>query len=139
MQCLIAAGWFFLMIILKTVSLNRYLYIDLGTNDGSSIDAFLPATSNNKTKNIASDGSLARNKNILFFSPPGIQNKSDPKYNKSNYEIYAVEANPIFTAKLLLQKQRYEDSRISKSYTLYNGTGISTVNGFGHLILDCAG
>ncbi len=53
--------------------------------------------------------------------------------------IYAVEAIPKYTAELLEQKSRYEGSQISKSYTLYNGTGILTVNGFGHIILDCPG
>ena len=95
---------------------RRYLYIDLGTNDGSSIDAFLPTKSSFGT-NIASDGSYAAEKGgISFFMPA--TTKSDPMYNKSNYEIYAVEANPVFTAKLLEQKERYDGSHISKSYTL---------------------
>ena len=60
-------------------------------------------------------------------------------YNKRNYEIYAVEANPHYTKQLLLQQRKYGDEKISKSYTLYNSTGISTKNGEGYLILDCKG
>jgi len=136
---------FFLIVISNSgcLSAHRYLFIDLGTNDGSSIDAFLPAASssdNKKDKNIAHDGSFAAangNNDSFFFTLAA--NKSDPRYNKANYEIYAVEANPNYSARLLKQKKRYEDSLISKSYTLYNGTGISTQNGFGHIILDCPG
>ncbi len=60
-------------------------------------------------------------------------------YDKRNYEIHAIEANPHYTEQLLRQKLKYEDKNVSKSYTLYNGTGISTMNGEGYLILDCHG
>jgi len=115
----------------------RYIYIDLGTNDGKSVDSFLPTT----TKVVSRadiDGSLIANS--AFFSSTRTNDLStDPKYNKGNYEIYAVEANPRFTEILLDQKRNYTKHKVSKSYTLYNATGISTKNGEGELILDCHG
>lgn len=116
---------------------NRYVYIDLGANDGESVDTFLPSTAK-VDKNIAGDGSFAISNSAdnAFFQR---SNNSDPVYDKRHYEIYVIEANPYFTELLMKQKQRYEVEKLSKSYTLYNGTGISTKNGVGHLILDCKG
>jgi len=118
----------------------RYIYIDLGTNDGKSVDAFLPTIT--KTTKLVSqanvDGSLIAN-SAFFSSTREKVFANDPKYIKANYEIYAVEANPRFTEVLLDQKRNYTRDKISKSYTLYNATGISTRNGVGELILDCHG
>jgi len=114
----------------------RYIYIDLGTNDGSSVDAFLPSV--NKTfGGDATDGSNTANNSFFRSSSGAFSN--DPIYDKRNYEIYAVEANPRYTPILLQQQMRYNNEKISKLYALYNGTGISTKNGVSHLILDCPG
>lgn len=120
---------------LKTF-VNRYIYIDLGTNDGSSVDAFLPSQGFNETIKVENDGSKLAQGDKIFFTH---NNYSIPIYDKRNYEIYAVEANPFFTSKLEAQKKHYMVHKLSKSYTLFNGTGISTKNGVGYLILDCPG
>eukprot|EP01035_Chromulina_nebulosa_P029710 gene29710-39402_t len=114
---------------------NRYVYIDLGANDGESVDTFLPSI-NKVDKDVSGDGSfvISNSADNAFFKK---SNTSDPMYDKRRYEIYVIEANPFFTKLLLQQKKRYEVEKLSKSYTLYNGTGISTKNGIGQLILDC--
>jgi hypothetical protein len=118
---------------------TRFVYIDLGSNDGLSIDAFLPTKSKLQSTVSAFDGSnavLVGDSNRAFFMA---SNASVPMYDKRNYEIVAVEANPRWTKLLQEQKKQYEATNIVKSYSLFNGTGISTKNGVGHLILDCAG
>eukprot|EP01037_Dinobryon_pediforme_P024126 gene24126-25812_t len=114
-------------------ALNRYIYIDLGANDGASVDAFLPKDEITE-KNIAFDGSEKALNDKIFFQS---SNNTNPMYDKRSYEIYVVEANPFFTPWLLEQQTKYETNKLSKSYILYNGTGISTKNGDGYLILDC--
>jgi len=114
---------------------NRYVYIDLGANNGESVESFLPSE-NKAGKKVARDGSSSSADNLFFKKA---NNNSNPMYDKRNYEIHAIEANPHYTEKLLRQKLKYEDKNVSKSYTLYNGTGISTMNGEGYLILDCHG
>ena len=121
-------------------SRSRYVYIDLGANDGESVEVFLPSVNTDSAvKNVAGDGSSAISSSAdnLFFKKAN--NNSNPMYDKRNYEIHAIEANPHYTEQLLRQKLKYEDKNVSKSYTLYNGTGISTMNGEGYLILDCHG
>jgi hypothetical protein len=124
---------------------NRFIYIDLGAHDGLSIDTFLPTessalTSSSRKTNTALDGSSAV---VLderaFFFMKGNDSHHHPMFDKRNYEIVAVEANPSFTPQLEKQKRRYDATKIAKFYSLFNGTGISTKNGVGHLILDCAG
>ena len=113
---------------------SRYIYIDLGANDGSSIDTFLPHETTNK--NIAFDGSGNAHSDKIFFQKI---NTTNPMYDKRSYEIYVVEANPVFTPMLIAQQKKYKTYKLSKSYILYNSTGISTKNGDGYLILDCPG
>ena len=117
---------------------NRYVYIDLGANNGESVESFLPSE-NKEGKKVDGDGSsvISSSADNLFFKKAN--NNSNPMYDKRNYEIHAIEANPHYTEKLLRQQRKYEDKNVSKSYTLYNGTGISTMNGEGYLILDCKG
>ena len=118
---------------------NRYVYIDLGANDGESVDTFLPSINkSNVDKDVSGDGSsvISNSADNAFFKK---SNTSVPMYDKRRYEIYVIEANPYFTELLLQQKKRYEVEKLSKSYTLYNATGISTKNGIGQLILDCKG
>jgi hypothetical protein len=117
---------------------NRYVYIDLGANNGESVESFLPSE-NKAGKKVDGDGSsvISSSADNLFFKKAN--NNSNPMYDKRNYEIHAIEANPHHTEKLLRQQRKYEDEKVSKSYTLYNGTGISTMNGEGYLILDCHG
>lgn len=124
---------------------NRFIYIDLGAHDGLSIDTFLPSESSTSTSsfrrasNTAMDGSSAvvLDGRAFFVNDNGSHHH--PMFDKRNYEIVAVEANPAFTAQLEMQQRRYDATKTAKSYSLFNGTGISTKNGVGHLILDCAG
>ena len=116
---------------------TRFVYIDLGSNDGLSIDAFLPTKPKVlKSADSKFDGSNAVVADSVFFMP---SNVSVSMYDKRNYEIVAVEANPHWTKQLEDQKAQYIANKTAKSYSLFNGTGISTKNGVGHLILDCSG
>ena len=123
---------------------NRFIYIDLGAHDGLSIDTFLPTESSalissSRKTNTAMDGSSAVALDERAFFMKVNDSHHHPMFDKRNYEIVAVEANPSFTPQLEKQKRRYDATKIAKSYSLFNGTGISTKNGVGHLILDCAG
>ena len=114
---------------------NRYIYIDLGANDGASVNNFLP----NQViadKNVVHDGSVEALTDKIFFEK---SNSANPMYDKRSYEIYVIEANPFFTPWLLEQQKKYSTGKLSKSYFLYNSTGISTKDGDGYLILDCPG
>lgn len=129
---------FFLICQFFSDSFARYIYIDLGTNDGSSVDAFLPTRSRVST-GIQSDGSASTRGSSFFSAKSENATSIDPMYDKANYEIYAIEANPRYTPALLKQQERYLTNKISKSYVLYNSTGISIKNGRSQLILDCSG
>eukprot|EP01036_Dinobryon_divergens_P033115 gene33115-42832_t len=107
---------------------TRFVYIDLGSNDGLSIDAFLPTKPKaEKSADSALDGSNAvvLGDRAFFMA----SNASVPMFDKRSYEIVAVEANPRWTKILQDQKAQYEATNITKSYSLYNGTGISTKKG----------
>ena len=69
---------------------NRYIYIDLGANDGSSIDTFLPHETTNK--NIAFDGSGNAHSDKIFFQKI---NTTNPMYDKRSYEIYVLNKSSL--------------------------------------------
>ena len=110
----------------------RNIYIDLGTNNGASIDSFLPTGESKKKQKDATDGAYSTNSK--YFS------HKDYAANialKKTFDIYALEANPRHTPTLRDQMNRYIQNNISNSYHLFSETGISTKDGTVSLIFDC--
>lgn len=103
----------------------RNIYIDLGSNDGQSIKSFLQPLNISLDPSLAHDGSNY-NGGKLRENFDGI----------TNWEIFAVEANPKHTPDLESMKTWMVKEKMVKSFTLYNSTAVSTKNGFLTFILD---
>jgi FkbM family methyltransferase len=113
-------------------NIPRNIYIDLGTNNGVSIDSFLPTGKSKKNQRDASDGAYSTNSK--YFSHKDYAANSALK---KTFDIYALEANPRHTPALRDQMNRYIQNNISNSYHLFSETGISTRDGTVALIFDC--
>jgi hypothetical protein len=104
---------------------SRNIFFDLGAFDGHSTETFL-SSGKDKGDNLARDGS-GLNKDI-FFHPN--------KTSSSLFEVVMVEANINHNEKLFTLKNSLISQNLVTSITIYNGTGLSTVNGYADFILD---
>ena len=101
---------------------GRQIFIDVGANDGSSVNYFLK-------------------KEGADFKVPWVQGGSkDGKLAgrgaEGLWDLYVIEANPFFTPKLRKIGDEYIAKRKVASYNLYNSTAITTENGLVTFKLD---
>ena len=111
---------------------HRVIYIDLGANDGVSVQNFAKRILNNTflPGNIAYDGSKVAGSGFGKIDHLNIPDVSQ------YFHIIAVEANPRYTAKLQSYKDTVLKNKFAQSYTLYNGTAISIADGTTEFIFD---
>lgn len=102
----------------------RKIFIDLGTNNGSSIAAFVNGDIGRGGMNI--DGS---SKSGNFTVERGV-NRYDP------WHVYAFEPNIRYNKSIHKVKDTLISSKNVSEFHVYIGTAISTYNGKANLILD---
>ena len=111
---------------------HRVIYIDLGANNGDSVQNFAKRILNNTflPGNIAYDGSDTAGSGFGKIDHLKIPDVSQ------YFHIIAVEANPKYTAELQSYKDIVLKNKFAQSYTLYNGTAISIADGTTEFIFD---
>ena len=111
----------------------RYIYCDFGANDGATVDAFLKGedTLTRADERNAANQGQTRNRGAL---------RADLDLTSQQlWEVYVIEANPIYVDQLLEQRERLVSTggeSVVKSYQLYHSTAIGTSDGFVTFILD---
>jgi FkbM family methyltransferase len=119
-----------------TVLSFRYFYIDLGANDGSSVESFVGVPGR---RNVAIDGS---GKAPGLSDLTGIMNETSQtnmsvaRTATAVWNVIAFEGNPLFNQKLEAKRANLLSEGKVKSYKLYNGTAISVKDGFVDFVLD---
>ena len=95
---------------------SRNIFIDIGANDGSSVNYFM--------KNEGVD------MNVPWTQGGSKEGKLKGRGTEGKWDIYVIEANPYFTDKLLAQKQDYvSNNQHISSYTVLDAIAITTENG----------
>eukprot|EP00607_Mallomonas_marina_P010130 CAMPEP_0182420860 /NCGR_PEP_ID=MMETSP1167-20130531/5942_1 /TAXON_ID=2988 /ORGANISM="Mallomonas Sp, Strain CCMP3275" /LENGTH=284 /DNA_ID=CAMNT_0024597365 /DNA_START=79 /DNA_END=933 /DNA_ORIENTATION=- len=101
---------------------RRNVFIDLGTNDGSSTKFFLGLTQ----RTARGDADLGGN-------------TSSPLYGlgkDGNWEIYVFEGNKKYDKTLADLRSEVMSKNLAKSFTVYNHTAIGTVDGYAYFYFD---
>ena len=105
---------------------SRNIFIDLGANDGSSVSAFINGISKTSSVGVGIEGSQV-NRNKL---------RSNAGKGDNDWHVFVFEANIKHTPKLEAQRAQMLASKSVRSYTLFNGTAISTSNATLPFVLD---
>ena len=94
----------------------RHIFIDVGANDGSSVNYFM------KKEGV--------DMNVPWTQGGSKEGKLKGRGTEGSWDIYVIEANPYFTDKLLEQKQDYiTNNKHVSSYTVLDAIAITTENG----------
>ena len=103
------------------------IFFDLGANDGSSVAYFVEKSSRRDAykTDAFEDGSFREQATKLTSGS-----------SQDSWEVHVFEANKKYTEKLVAQRNLYLASNVVKSYMLYNGTAVSTYNGFINFTFD---
>ena len=108
----------------------RYIYIDIGTNDGTSIQSFVRGIYGG----LSTDGSQ-----VIKGGWKHVLEGCNFQNNTVLWHIVAVEANPRYTNQIQQLKTDLLQKKAIHSMSLYTGVAISTYNGHIDLILDGTG
>jgi len=95
---------------------KRNIFIDMGANDGSSVNYFL------ETEGV--------DMNVPWTQGGSKDGKLKGRGATGLWDLYVLEANPFFTDKLMEQRNKYlADTKRIASYNVYGSTAITTENG----------
>lgn len=106
----------------------RNIFIDLGTNDGESILAFVKGLS---VGGLATDGS-----STLQGGWAALINSTSHNMNSSSWDVVAFEANDKYSPKIREISTNLLNQNKVHSFRLYGGTAISTYDGQVEFIYD---
>lgn len=104
---------------------SRNIYIDLGSNNGDSINAFLTKMST-KVEDLSLDGSAAMQQQGGWHK---VLSRSDGRsIQLSTWHVIAMEASNRHTPMLTSLAKNLTDNAQIASMKIYNGTAIGTAN-----------
>ncbi len=99
-----------------TAARRRQIFIDMGANDGSSVNYFM------QTEGV--------DMNVPWTQGGAKDGKLKGRGAHGQWDLYVVEANPYFTPVLMTQREKYlTDKKHVASYNVFGSTAITTENG----------